>query len=387
MAYSSLNRIRIKNMANNRDKRAILVYKLIEDYDNLLSTTLVGNNIVTIVAASLATVLFVRYYGDLGVTISTVLLTVLILLFGEIAPKSAAKKSPENVALLSAPVMRVLIVVMTPVNFLFKAWQRFIAKFFKGSADQGITEEELLTILEEAEKDGAINEEDSELIHSAIEFNDETVDDILTPRVDIIGASKDDSKEKISEIFAESGFSRIPVFEGSLDEIVGVINIKDFFNYSFKSVGKLSDIIKPVFYITPTMKISDLFKEFQKSKNHLAVVTDEYGGTLGIVTMEDILEELVGEIWDEHDEITEDFLKLDDGTYRIACGADVDELFEFFALTGEAESSTVSGWIMEQLGKIPDEGDSFDYENLTITVSKTDQRRVVECIVRVNPPA
>lgn len=384
-AFSSLNRIRIKSMADNNNKRAALVYKLVKNYDTLLSTILVGNNIVNITSASIATVLCVNYFGTAGVTISTVVITVVILVFGEVTPKSAAKEFPEAFALFSAPCVQVLIIIFTPVNKLFSLWKKLISRFLKISDSRGITEDELLTILEEAEHDGAINEDDSNLIHNVIEFNDKVVNSILTPRVNIIGVHKDSSKQEITSVFAKSGHSRIPVFESSVDNIVGIIHIKDYLDYISLGEGSMEDMVKPVIFIASSMKISELFKKFQKEKSHFAIVTDEYGGTLGIVTMEDILEELMGEIWDEHDEVIEDFVKLEDGSYKIACSTEIDKMFEFFELTGEAKSTTVSGWIMERLGKIPDDGDEFEYENLVVTVKKTEQRRVIESIVKIKP--
>lgn len=380
-AFSSLNRIRIKNMAENGSRKAALVQKLYEDYDKLLSTILVGNNIVNIALASIATVLFVRYFGNTGVSLSTLVTTVVVLIFGEISPKSLAKESPEKFAMFSAPILCALIILLTPVNFLFTQWKKLLSKLFKSADDKSITEEELLTIIEEAEHDGAIDEEDKQLIHSVIDFNDSKAGDILTPRVDIIGISKDATVDEISSAFIQAGYSRIPVFDRTIDHIIGVIHIRDFFELILNNNKAVEKIITPAVFITPHIKISDLLKILQTTKCHLAVVTDEYGGTVGIVTMEDILEELVGEIWDEHDEIIEEFTRLEDGTYKIVCSAAIDEMLEFFELTGDVDSSTVSGWVIEQLGAIPKEDDTFTYENLFVTVSKTDNRRAIEIIV------
>lgn len=381
-AFSSLNRIRIKSMAEN-NKKAALVLKLIQNYDTLLSTILVGNNVVNITTASIATVLFVRHYGEAGATASTIAITVILLVFGEVTPKSAVKEYPEKFAMFSAPIVRLLIFVLKPVNILFSIWKRFISKFFKVSDEQGITENELMTILEEAEQDGAINEDDSNLIHNAIEFNDKVVNSIITPRVNIVCVASDQPEQEIANVFTESGYSRIPVYRSSIDDIVGIIHIKDFFDFMLHGKQTLEEIVKPVIFIASSMKISELFKQFQKEKSHFAIVTDEYGGTLGIVTMEDILEELMGEIWDEHDEVVLDFIKLKDGTYKVWCGAEAEKMFEFFGLLGNAKSTTVSGWIMERLGKIPEEGDSFEYGSLLVTVSKADQRRAIESIIEV----
>lgn len=383
-AFSSLNRIRVKNLADNGNKRAKKTLKLYENYDKLLSTILIGNNVVNIASASIATVLFVKLLGDKGVTMSTVVMTILVLIFGEITPKSLSKESPEKFAMFSTPIINVIMIVLTPITFLFHLWKLLVAKIFKTDGEHGITEEELLTFVEEAEHEGAIEEEDKELIRSVIEFNDQQVVDILTPRVDIVGVALTvDAKETI-DLFVETGYSRLPVFDGSVDQIVGVIHQKDFLKVS-QEEDFIKKIIKPVLFIAPTMKISKLLKMLQKANSHIAVVSDEYGGTLGIVTMEDVLEELVGEIWDEHDEVVQEIEKIGENQYKIRCSAELDGIFEYFDKTVDSESYTVSGWIMEQLDRIPTAGDTFDYENMTITVKETDGRRVMQCIVSVRP--
>lgn len=383
-AYSSLNTFRMRHLAKTGDRRAELVLKLAENYDKLLSSILVGNNIVNITAASVGTVFFVKHFQAGGATISTIVITVVVLIFGEISPKSMAKESPERFAMFSAQPLRFLIWLLTPVNFLFSLWKKLLSKLFKSTDDPSITEEELLTIVDEAEQEGAIDDADKQLINSVIEFNDLKAVDIFTPRVDVDAVSKDASLEFIKNVFLNTGYSRLPVYEETIDSIIGVIHLRDFFELSSKKNKALADILSPVVYITPGILISELLKLLQSSKNHMAVVTDEYGGTLGIVTMEDILEELVGEIWDEHDEIVEEFTLLEDGSYKIVCNTDVDKLFEMFDIESETESSTVSGWIMEQLGKIPEEGDSFNYDNLTVTVHKTDRNRALESIILIN---
>lgn len=380
-AFSSLNAIRLKNMADSGHKRAALVLRLSDNYDQLLSTILIGNNIVNIASASLATVLFIRHLGDIGATVSTIVTTVIVLIFAEISPKSLAKESPEKFALFSAPILRVFIFLLTPLNFLFRYWKKLLSRLFKSDGDRSITEEELLTIVEEAEQEGGINEQESELIRSAIEFNDLEAGDIFTPRVDVSGIPEDATKEEAAAIFAESGYSRLPVYRDSLDNIIGVIHQKDFHNLVYHTEAPLISVIKPAVFITKSMKISQLLRLLQQRKSHLAVISDEYGGTVGIVTLEDILEELVGEIWDEHDEVIEEFQQIGDSQYRISGGANLDELFKFFHFSGEANAATVSGWVLEQLDKIPVEGDHFEYENLSVTVSKAEQRRVLEVLI------
>jgi len=387
MAFSSLNRIRVKNMAENGSKRAKLVLDLYDHYDRLISTIVVGNTIVSITSASVAAVLFIDVFGDIGATISTVVITVAILIFCEITPKNLAKESPEKFALAFSPFLRVLIVILTPVNFVFAQWRKFLSFLFKTKPDdRAMTEQELLSVVEEAQHDGAIDENDKELINNAIEFNDTRAEDILTPRVDITGAPKDASIDTIRDLFLRTGYSRMVIYDESMDNIIGVIHLRDFYSLTVTGGHSIDSIISPAVFVAPAMKINDLLKLLQKEQSHMAVVTDEYGGTAGIVTMEDILEALVGEIWDESDEVIEEFTKLGEDKYRIICTADLGKMFEYFNLSGEADpdSSTVSGWIMNMLQKIPEEGDTFGYENLTVTVNKTSHRRVLECTVTVN---
>lgn len=383
-AFSSLNRIRIKNLVDNGDKKAMLTLKLYENYDTLLSTILIGNNIVNILSASLATVLFVKYFGDYGVTISTIVMTVLVLVFGEITPKSLAKESPESFAMSSSATIRIIMYILTPINFCFKQWKKLIRRLFKHNEDTGITEGEFLTIVDEATQDGGIEEQESELIRSVLEFNDLEADDILTPRVDVVAVSIDESKKAINKKFIQSEYSRLPVYKDSIDTIFGVIHHKDFISFVMHGDKSVEDILNPCICVMPSIKIYKLLKILQKEQLHMAVVTDEFGGTVGIVTMEDILEELVGEIWDEHDEIIKEFEKLDENKYKIVCSTNLEDMFEFFKITGDSDSTTVSGWVIEQLDKIPREGDTFKYDNLTVTVSKTDSRRVLEITVVVN---
>ncbi len=383
-AFSSLNRIRLKNLANSGNKRAVQTLALAEDYDRVLSTILIGNNIVNIALASLATVFFVGHFGDAGITISTIAITVLVLIFGEISPKSLAKEAPESYAMFSTPILRILILILTPVNFLFMQWKNLLSRIFKFRDSRSISEEELITLVEEAEQDGGIGAQESELIRSAIEFNELRVSDILTPRVDIHAITETEDKEKVALKFRHTEFSRLPVFRDTIDNIIGVINQKDFHNHVMNDECPLDGIVKPVIYVSNSMKIYKLLKLLQQTKSHIAVVTDEYGGTLGIVTLEDILEELVGEIWDEHDEVINEFERLSDNEYRISCSANLDKMFDLFDIKHEIDITTVSGWVTHELGKIPDEGDHFTFENLTVTVTKTDYRRVIEILVTIN---
>lgn len=389
-AFSTINLTRLKTLADKGNRRAELVIGLSENYDKLLSTILVGNNIVNITLSSVSTVFFIGLIsdGNVAATVSTVVATVIVLIFGEISPKSLAKEAPETFAMFSAPILRVLIILLTPVNFVFSAWKRLLAGIFKIKGDRSVTSDELITFIDSVEEGGTLDSDESELLRSAVEFNDREAADILTPRVDIVGVEEDNSNELIAQVFTDTGYSRLPVYRDSLDNIVGIVHQKDFYDGPRVTSKPLSAIMKAPVYVTPGMKIHDILKLLQRTKSHVSVVTDEFGGTLGIVTMEDILEELVGDIWDEHDEVIEEFTKLGEGSYRIKCSADLDEMFELFDLDGDSESDsvTVSGWVMEQLGRIPLMGDRFVYENLDVTVTATDNKRVLEILVNVIPP-
>lgn len=383
-AFSTCNEIRLKNMANDGNKQAKKVLKITDNYDSLISAILIGNNLVNIAGTSIATVLFVRQYGDIGATLSTVFTTVVVLIFGEISPKSVAKETPEKFAMATADFMRFIIIIFTPLVFLFGLWKKLLKKVFKLENEDTITEDEFLTMVDEAEQDGGIDAEDSELIKTVIEFNDQDAADILTPRVDVIAASLEDSNEEIKALFEENEYSRLPVYEGDVDNIIGFIHQRDFYTYVLSGSKILSEIINPVMFVAPNTKISKILTDLQQKHLHMAVVTDEFGGTDGILTMEDILEELVGEIYDEHDEEIQLFEKMSENEYKVVCNADIEDMFKFLSVDFDTESSTVSGWVLEQLGKIPEVGDSFDYENLHVEVIKTDSRRVLEIKVVVN---
>ena len=382
-AFSSLNRVRLKSKADAGDSRAALALSMAEDYDRLLSTILIGNNIVNITATTIATVLFTKLMGAYGPTASTIVLTVVVLIFGEISPKSLAKESPERFAMFSAPILRIFLTILRPLNFLFAQWKRLLNLLFHKAEDEGITEEELITMVDQAEDEGGLDQHESELIRSAIEFNDMEVDEILTPRVDIVSVEDTDTMDEIAHVFAENGYSRLPVYHESIDNIIGVIHEKDFHAARYHGQNDVSAIISNVLYTTGNTKISELLRILQREKAHMVIVVDEYGGTEGLVTLEDIVEELVGEIWDEHDEVVEEIHKESDGSYLISCTADLSDLFDLFSLKGECEANSISGWVLEQLGRIPQEGDQFQADGLAVTVTKMDHRRIME--IRVVP--
>ncbi len=387
-AFTSLNRVRLKNRANDGDKRAKETLELSLDYNKLLSTILIGNNIVNIALTATATLLFIRLYGSYGPTISTVVTTVIVLVFGEISPKNLAKESPEKFAMFATPATRVFMVLFTPLNWLFGQLKVLLSKLFKISSDDGITEEEILTMVEEAETEGRIEADQSELIQNAIEFNELEAWDVITPRVDIVAIDVESTKKETAKIFAETGFSRVPVYDGDLDRILGILNQKDFHNYVDGSKETISDYIKPVIYVAGSMKAAVLLKRLQVNKSHMAIIVDEYGGTAGLVTMEDIIEELIGDIYDEYDEEeSSDIIQLQDGSYRVMCSANVEKMFDYFDEELELDVNTVNGWVVLQLDKLPESGDSFVYETdgkiFRGKVTKADEKKAIEINLRV----
>ena len=384
-AFTSLNRIRLKSRADSGNKRAALTLRIAEDYNKLLSTNLIGNNIVNISASTVGTVLFTKLFLDYGPLVSTVVLTVVILVFGEISPKSMAKENAEAFAMFAAPIMRVLMTVLAPVNYLFAQWKKLLSRIFRKSEEEGITEEELITMVDQAENEGGLDQHEGQLIRSAIEFNDLEVEEILTPRVDIVAAEDTATMDEIAAIFAENGYSRLPIYHDTIDNIIGVIHEKDFHAARYHGQEDVSAIVSNVLYTTGSTKISDLLRILQRAKAHMVIVVDEYGGTEGLCTLEDIVEELVGEIWDEHDEVIEEFKKQSDGSYLISCNANLTDLYDLFSIKGERDCTTVSGWVMEEIGRVPEEGDHFVYENLDVTVTRVDHRRVLEIRVVVLP--
>mgnify|MGYP003009941575 FL=1 len=387
-AFSSLNQIRLKSRADDGDRTAARVLAMSEQYDKLLSTILIGNNIVNIAAASIGTIIFTKMLGaERGATVSTMVLTIVVLIFGEVTPKSLAKEMPETIATAVAPVLSLLMLVLTPLTWLFTQWKRLLNHFVHSSESDTITEGELMTMVSEAENDGELTDRESELIRSAIEFDDVEVEEILTPRVDVVAVADDISLEELAQTFAESGYSRLPVYHGTIDNIIGVVHEKDFYIARLKKATKIDDLVAPTLYTTGSTQISQLLRTLREQHHHMAVVVDEYGGTEGIITLEDILEELVGEIWDEHDEVTEDFRKQSDGSWLVSGSASVDDLFETLDLPEDEDidSNTVNGLVQEKTCHLPKVGDHFSLGEYDGVVTRTARRRVTE--VRLTPTA
>lgn len=377
-AFSCSNKTRLRALAEKGNKRAEVALDLAEKYDRLISTILIGNNIVNILLASLGTIVFTRNFGDdLGATLSTVVITVAVLIFGEITPKSLANDFPEKFAMFSAPLIRSFIWILMPLNIVFSGWKKLIGLVVrvKEDEDDNMAQEELLLMVEEAEQEGDIDTDEGDLLRNAIEFSDLKAEDILTHRVDLEALPIDAAKKEIAQKFTETRFSRIPIYEDNIDNIVGVIHQKDFYVGSGVTTEPIKDIISPVLFVHQSEMADDLLKKLQKEKSHIAVVVDEYGGTLGIVTMEDILEQLVGDIWDEHDEVVEELKELDENNFIIDCNMNLDDFCEEFEIKTESDSVSVGGWVAEQIGNIPDVNDEFTFENLVITVTEVDSHR------------
>ncbi len=401
-AFSCANKTRLKTMSEEGNKKAKLVLKLSDDYDKLISGILIGNNIVNISLSSIGTVFFIELLkntnaANYSATISTAVITIVVLIGGEVTPKSIAKDMPERFSLFSAPFLSVILWVLTPLTALFSLWKKLINKMFKTKDESKISSEELIMFVDEVQQEGSLDAEESDLIKNAIEFNETKAEDILTHRMDLEAVSTEATKEELSRKFAETKFSRILVYDGTIDNIIGVVHQKDVYTAAGLTAQKLKDLIAPVLYIQKNEKISDLLKILQKQKAHMAVVLDEYGGTLGIVTMEDILEELVGEIWDEHDEVVETFKELDKDLYRVDCSVNMDDFCDYFGVKLVSESVSLGGFIMELFGRIPEVGESVEYvdekaefdeetgekRGLYFTVSETDLHRITLASVRV----
>ena len=381
-AFSAMNTTKLKTLAEKGNKNAALVCKLDEQYSRLISTVLIGNNIVNIAMASVGTVLFTLKFGDMGATLSTIVVTIVVLIFGEISPKIIANNCPEQLAMLSAPVVQFLIWIFLPLNILFVGWQKLLTKIFHLEPSAKMSQEELLTLVNEVQEDGTIDEDEGGLLRNAIEFSDQEARDILIHRTDLAALPITATKDEIAEMFTETKFSRLLIYRDTIDDILGTIHRKDFYVGRGITEKEVKDIISPAIYVLESEPIRMILKKQQKAKTHVAVVVDEYGGTCGIVTMEDILEELVGEIWDEHEEAEVLLRRIAPDTYLIDASMDFEEFADYFKLDEESEMVSVSGWVMEQFGRVPEQGDQLTYKGLEIEVTKVGNHHVDEIRVK-----
>ena len=388
-AYLSFNQLRMKNLASSGNKRAKLVMSMYDDYDRLISSILIGNNIVNITLSSISTVLFIKFIGDAGATVSTVVITVVVLIFGEITPKSVSKDFADPFVLKTVYIVRGCVCILYPFSMVFGLWQKLVDRITVKPEEDVVTEEEIITMVDEAEEDGKIDPDEGNLIRSAIGFSDLTASEILTPRSDIIYLTKDMTNDEISAKFMESGYSRMPMCEESLDDVCGILHEKDFLYYLKNPSVPIESILTKSVFVSKHINIYELLKILQDAKCHMAVVSDEFGSVVGIVTLEDIIEELIGEIWDEHDKVEELFTLLSDGSYLIDCSADTDALFELLGIETEDEhteqAQTVNGWLIINFGYIPDIGEKIDLDGLHIEVTATDKTKILEAKISKIP--
>ena len=380
-AFSACNKVRLKMVEGRRKEKAQTALSLLEKYDSLLTTILIGNNVVNIAGTAIATVLFTtRIMGTsdegTGATVASAVMTVLVLFLGEVGPKTLAKQKPEKFAIAVSPVMKVLVALFKPLDLLFSGYRKLLAKMIKPEEEESQIEEELITIIDEAQTEGDIEEAEGELIRSAIEFNDQNAADIMTPRVDVTAIEDTATLEEAADLFRKTWYSRIPVYHEDLDHIVGILNEKDFYKMTHDGCDRITDIMKEPFFAPASLSMSSLLRQFRSSQSHLVILLDEYGGTEGIVTMEDVLEELVGEIYDEHDEVNEEVVEHEDGTLIVDGNMQLQELLDKYEIENEYDADTVGGWAGEMLEKVPEVGDSFTLEKYRFTVAEMDGFRV-----------
>lgn len=389
-AFSCSSKIKLKTLFTNGNKRAGKVLNFIENkFDSSISTILIGNNIVNLSASAISTLFFAKIIFNAKIdstVVSTAVITIIILVFGEILPKFIAKTYPEKIAMTFYPVFSVIYYILKPLSFVFSGWNWLCSKILKLKNEEIITEDEIMTFVEEAEEDGTLKKDETELIRSVIEFDDLEVEDILTPRVNISAVDIDSDLEEIKKIFETSGFSRLPVYKESIDSIIGIVHEKDFYNYYISRTGKFADIVQEAYFTTQHTKISKLLKNLQNKHIQMAIVLDEYGGTLGLATIEDILEELVGEIYDEHDEEIAYHKVLKDGSIIFDGNTPLESCFEILKIDTEKcnnfEASTLGGFIIEYLGEIPAVGKEFTFENYKIKILKSTVKKVLQVLIK-----
>lgn len=389
-AFSSASKIRLRSMANDGNIKAKKVLQILDDFDHFLTAVLIGNNVVNIAAATIGTLLFTKLFDKNGATVSTIVITVVVLLFGEITPKSIAKMIPEKFSCLTVSFVRMMNFILFPLTWLLSGWCFLMNKLIAVEKDNADITDDLITMVDTAEKEGNLEEHESDLISAAIEFNELEVKDILTPRVDIIAVDRLADLKEIEETFRMNSFSRLPIYDETIDNIIGVIHEKDFYDLLYHKKNNLDAIITKVIYTSPNTHIYELLQQLQREKLHMAVVLDEWCGTDGLITLEDIIEELVGEIWDEHDVVEEFYTKVNDHVYLVKGEAEVDDLFERFHLQEDEKDddyNSVSGWAIACLEHIPKVGEHFQFQNLFVEITKADSRKVNEVRITVQEKA
>ena len=388
MSYSSCNRIRIENSAEEGDEKAKRALYVTERFDDALSSILVGNNLVNIAASSLGSLAAMLALGENKAWVSTVVITAAVIIFGETIPKITAKKNATRYAVSFSGLTTVLMIVLKPVTWVVVNLVDLITRGMKGddSADEDAAVEELHSIIETAEDENVIDEESSELVSAAIDFADVSVSEVMTARVDILAIDIDDDRDEIIRLIADSSYSRIPVYQDSIDNIIGVLSLNHFLKAAIDDINvDIRGLMMQPYFVYKTMKLPAVLEMLRDSQQHLAIVTDEYGGTLGVVTMEDVLEQLVGEIWDETDKVEEEIQVIEDGVMHVDGDlpvSDLVELMDWDESEFDFESETVGGWCIEILGSFPEAGISFTYLDSTVTILEVEERRVLLVEIR-----
>ena len=389
--FARMNKIRMKNRADDGDKKAKNAMYISNNHDKALTAILIGNNIVNIGAASIGTLLMTKWLTDIDpdtiTVLTTAVTTVIVFIFGEMIPKTFANDQPDTMALFSGSILRAIMTVLKPLVYLFNLISTAASKLFKGEDTPSISEEDLIEIIEKAEEQGVVDEEQSDLLLSVLDFQDKTAADVMTSRDKIDSVDINMSSREIIDILKSTSYSRMPVTNGSIDHIIGIMSTRTFLKeyMANKNFDIRSTLSKP-HYVRTTDEIHDLLDNMRNHKKYIAIVRDASNKVQGLVTIEDFLEELVGEIWDEHDEVVEDFQKLDEDKYRVDCSVNAEDFYEFFEIESDSESISLGGWVMEQLNKVPEKGDSFEYEELSITVVETDSRRATKIDVICKKP-
>ena len=390
-AYSCANRVKLKSMITLGKKNAKAVHAFADEkYDKLVTAILVGNNIVNLTATTLAATLFSRLLNNAAYSdaISTAVMTVAVLIFGEITPKYLASVYPEKFCFIFYPLMQLFYWILMPLCKIFDGFKWLLAKIFKLKKDDTVTDEELISLVEEAEESGTLKEEESQLLRSALEFDDLKVEDILVPRVDVYAVEENSTMEEVAEVFEKSGYSRLPVYKETIDNVIGLIHQRDFFLQYVKGEKQIGHLVQEIVFTSEYTRISTLLKQLQKQKIHMAAVSDEYGGLVGIVTLEDILEELVGEIWDEHDEEEVLHGKIAEGEYWVDGKCELEEFFNLFEKEEDedCESNTVGGWVTEKFGRIPSIGEIITIDDIEVKVVKATKQKILKIRVKQVEP-
>lgn len=383
IAFTSASKLRLEKAVEDGKRGASLAYWIYNKYDRAITTILLGNNLINVAASALATVAFMQILSDdnLASVVSTVVMTIVVLIFGESIPKMIAKKIPAHLARFAALPLRILMFITLPLVWPVMALARAVTSGTKGAQeDSGVTEEELASIIETVEDEGVIDEEQGELLQNALEFDDTTAQEIMTPRVDMVAIDCEDSVDEILALCDENGFTRMPVYQDSIDNIIGILHV----NHLYKAIADnrdldIKDILLDTCYVYKTMTLPAIMSTLKKHKTHMAIVTDDFGGTMGVLTMEDVLEELVGDIWDETDEVEEDFTNLSQDVFDVSGDMNIDDFIEVMEMPHnlvDTDATTVGGWVLEMFNGFPEKGEFFEFQGLTVTVEEIDNRRI-----------